>query len=118
MTTLFAQPYDISANGFYFESAAQYEERAAGAVNDYGQPVEEYEIQFIDGEEIDCALAAAWDLSQCNFTAWLDAVEEWEEDRKLRYIIARRECGYGHGELEGDPDDLVEIYFTESLREL
>lgn len=24
MTTLFAQPYDISANGFYFDSIKQY----------------------------------------------------------------------------------------------
>jgi hypothetical protein len=50
MTTLHAQLYDISANGFYFETAAEYNEKARKLVNSYGQPVEKFELQFIDGE--------------------------------------------------------------------
>ena len=102
-TTLFAQPYDISATGFYFESAEEYEGKAVKAVNDYGQKVEEFEIQFIDGEDIDTALAKAWSLSQCNFAAYLDAVDDWDEDRKRRYIIAVGECGYSHDQVADDP---------------
>lgn len=52
MTTLYAQPYDISATGFYFDTADQYAEKVVKVKNDYGQPVEEFEIQFIDGEMI------------------------------------------------------------------
>ena len=60
MTTLFAQPYDISACGFYFETADEFTAKAIAATNDYGDPVEEFEIQFIDGADIDCELARAW----------------------------------------------------------
>ena len=47
MTQLHAQPYDISASGFYFDSLEDYQAKAAKARNDYGDPVEEFEIQFI-----------------------------------------------------------------------
>jgi antirestriction protein len=119
MTTLYAQPYDISASGFYFETAEQYQERAASARNDYGQPVEEFEIQFIDGEDIDCALATAWGLHQGNCAAYLEAVGDWDTDRKQRYIIAVGECGYAHDQVADDPDaDMVDIYHMDSLRDL
>lgn len=118
-TTLFAQPYDISATGFYFDTAAQYEAKAARAVNDYGQKVEEFEIQFIDGEEIDAALASAWQIDQSNFGAFLEAVDEWDEARKQRYIIAVGECGYSHSQVADHPlDDGIDIYHVDTLREL
>lgn len=73
MTLLFAQPYDVSATGFYFESFEDYQSKAAKAVNDYGQPVEEFEIEFVDGEDIDCELAKAWDLSRFNIAGFFEA---------------------------------------------
>ncbi|MEM0955448.1 MAG: hypothetical protein AAGI24_15015 [Pseudomonadota bacterium] len=57
MTTLYAKPCDISATGFYFESADDYDTKSKKAVKDFGQPVEEFEIQSIDGEKIACELA-------------------------------------------------------------
>jgi hypothetical protein len=69
MTKLFAQPYDISAYGFYFETAAEYEEKADKLLNSYGQPVEEFEMQFIDGEGIDSELfKRAWCSSRQLFS--------------------------------------------------
>lgn len=68
MTQLFAQPYDISATGFYFETAEEYKKNATALRNEYGDPVEEFEIQFIEGEFIDCDLAKAIGLNQVNFT--------------------------------------------------
>lgn len=116
---LYAQPYDISATGFYFKTAEEYAGLSAKAENDYGQVVEEFEIQFIDGNRIDCALATAWNLSQVNFAAFLDAVEEWEEDRKRRYIIAVSECGSSHNDALNDPSEPdIEIYEVNSLRDL
>ncbi len=119
MTQLFAQPYDISATGFYFETAEQYEERAAKAVNHYGDPVEEFEIQFIDGERIDLELARAFGLSQCNFARFLDAAEDWQEHQKLTFIIAVGESGYSFDPASGDVDDFdVDIYETATMRDL
>ncbi|MGB7433215.1 MAG: antirestriction protein ArdA, partial [Ahrensia sp.] len=80
MTTLYAQPYNIDANGFYFESAEDYAAKAKDNVDRYGQFVEEYEIQFIDGEDdIDANLAQAWGLYQSNFEGFLEASENWAE---------------------------------------
>ena len=50
MTTLHAQPYDISATGFYFTDLESYDAAYAANVNDYGQHVEEYEIQLIEAD--------------------------------------------------------------------
>ncbi|MGB1096143.1 MAG: antirestriction protein ArdA, partial [Paracoccaceae bacterium] len=82
MTTLYANPYDISASGFYFETAEDYHAKAKALRNDYGEPVEEFEIEFIDGDEIDCALAKAWGLCQSNFASFFDACEDWDEEQK------------------------------------
>lgn len=94
MTQLHAQPYDISANGFYFETAEEYTSKANALRNDYGDPVEEFEIQFIDGKNIDCNLAKAIDLNQGNFIRYFDIVEKWEEWEKLLVVLAVGECGY------------------------
>ncbi|MEP3296783.1 MAG: antirestriction protein ArdA [Pseudoruegeria sp.] len=116
--TLFAQPYDISATGFYFTSAEDYETKTKGLTNEYGQPVEEFEIQFIDGEDLDCALAKAVGLSQCNFAGFLECAEHWEDWEKVNVIIAVGECGYEF-DPEQSPDLMgVEVCGVMSLREL
>lgn len=119
MTTLYAQPYDISATGFYFDTAAEYEEKAAKNRNDYGGIVEEYEIQFIDGESIDAGLFEALKVHQESFGKFLDACDLWDEHQKRKAIIAVGEAGYSFDLSSGDPDDLeVDIYELGSLKEL
>ena len=52
MTNIYhATPYDVSAIGFYFKTYDEYVEKAASHRNAHGSPVEEYEIQFIDGTD-------------------------------------------------------------------
>jgi hypothetical protein len=119
MTQLFAQPYDISATGFYFQTLDEYQEKAAKTKNDYGQPVEEYELQFIDGESIDAKLFEALGVNQCNFPQFLDACDQWDESQKQKVILAVGECGCSFDLKSGDPDDFdVDIYELDSLREL
>lgn len=50
---LYAQPYDIEANGFSFSTMEEYEKKAKKNKNRFGQQVEEYEFQFIDGIDFD-----------------------------------------------------------------
>ncbi len=117
-TTLYAQPYDISAKGFIFENAAQYREQAAKSVNDYGDPVEEFEIQFIDGDKIDSELAEAINLNQANFADHLELVDAWEEWEKLNTIIAVGELGHDF-DPGNDPNHYgIDIYGHSSLRDL
>ena len=118
MTQLHAQPYDLAAAGFYFETLEEYQSKAAALRNDYGEPVEEFEIQFIDGERIDCDLARAMGLYQSNIGQFFDAVEAWDDDDKRRVILAVGECGYAF-EADTQPSDFdVDIYEVDTMRDL
>ncbi|EFO34060.1 conserved hypothetical protein [Roseibium sp. TrichSKD4] len=115
---LHAQPYDISATGFYFKTAEEYDRKVRGLKNAYGDPVEEFEIQFIDGEEIDCELAKAIGINQANFRDYLICGEDWEDWHKINTIIAIGELGYDF-DAQCDPDHHgIDIYYVETMREL
>ena len=91
--TLYAQPYDISATGFYFSNVETYHAEAAELRNSYGDRIEEFEIQFIDGSRLDCELAKAFAINQTNFAAFFDAADTWADHQKIKFIIAVGECG-------------------------
>ena len=118
MTHLYAQPYDISATGFYFKSAEEYEASAKSLRNEYGDPVEEFEIQFIDGDAIDCDLAEAIGLNQVNLARFFEIVDEWDEWEKQQVIIAVGECGYAFDANTAPSDFNVEIHEVCSPRKL
>ena len=119
MTVLHAQPYHLSATGFYFETVEEYAEKASALRNDYGEPVEEFEIQFIDGEAIDAALASALGLHQGDVAAIFAKIDEWDEHQKRAVIIAVGECGYSVSWESCDPDGFdFDLYQVDSLREL
>lgn len=115
---LYAQPYDMSATGFYFDCYDDFANRSAKLRNAHGDPVEEFEIQFIDGEQIDCALAQAIRINQVNLSAFFDAVEHWDEDDKTRVILAVGECGYAFDD-NAQPDEFeVDVYHLNTMRDL
>lgn len=119
MTTLHAQPYDLAATGFYFDSSEAYAEKSANLRNAYGQPVEEFEIQFIDGESIDCDLFNALGVNQANIGGYFDVVDQWSDDEKIRVIIAVGETGYSFDLASDSPDKFdVDLYECDSLRDL
>ena len=119
MTTLYAQPYDIAACGFYFDSIDTYTSQAERLRNDYGQPVEEFEIQFIDGDLLDCELFNALGVHQANIEGYFEAVEDWSERQKITVIIAVGEAGYDFDLGKDDPDKFeVDLYEVDSLRDL
>ena len=79
---LHAQPYDLCAKGFYFSSVEEYQQKASANLNDYGDPVEEYELQFIDGDDLDCDLFKALGVNQANFQHYFKACEDWDDDQR------------------------------------
>lgn len=119
MTTLYAQPYDITANGFYFENLEEFADKVGRNSNDYGDPVEEYEIQFIDGDHIDCDLAKAWGINQANIGPYFKACESWDDHDKTVFTIAVGEAGYSFDPATVSPSDFdVEVYHLDSMKEL
>jgi len=116
---LFAQPYNIDAHGFYFKSADEYRAAASRLKDGFGNAVEEFEIQLIDGEGIDCDLAKAWNLTQASFAAYLDAASTWQDHEKTAFIIAVGECGYDFDPARVDPNDFdVDLYHLNTLKDL
>ncbi|MFS8047034.1 antirestriction protein ArdA [Rhizobium sp. BR 314] len=100
----FAQPYNLSATGFYFADLEEYQTKAATAVDDFGQPVEEFELQYIDGDHAE--LFRALRVSQASLADWFELVDALgsEEDR---YLIACHlaDLGYAIGDLADGWDD-------------
>ena len=118
-TIFFAQPYDISANGFFFSSVEGFQKQSARVRDAFSLPVEEYEIQFIDGDELDAALFKSVSVHQGDIGAFLDACDNLNPDQKQKIIIAVGECGCSFDLKTGDPDKLdVDLYEMDSLREL
>ncbi len=119
MTTLYAQPYDISANGFFFETVEEYNQKSSGNFNQIGHPVEEYEIEFIDGEDINVELFKAIGIHQSNIADFLEACDNWSDNEKYKVIIATGEGHYSFDFKMHTPDDFdVDIYEMDTMKEL
>ncbi|OXT01642.1 antirestriction protein ArdA [Notoacmeibacter marinus] len=116
---LYAQPYNIDAEGFFFRTESEYSLQAQHIRDRFGNYVEEFEIQFIDGEALDGELAGAMGLSQGNVARFFELADDWDEDQKIHFIIAVGEGGYPFDLDSDDPDALdIDIYEIESLLEL
>ena len=102
-----------------FENMEEYDSKYAKCKNDFGGQIEEFEIQFIDGDDLDYNLFKALDIHQGNSDAFFAACEEWNEDQKIKVIIAVGEAGYSFDPCKDDPDDFdIELYELDSLRDL
>jgi hypothetical protein len=73
---LYANPYDTSARGFYFDSMEDYE-----AKYEKNLPVEEYEIDFIDGTKEQAAIFNAAKINQANLAEWFEVMDSIEDFR-------------------------------------
>ena len=119
MTCFYAQPYDISAIGFYFSDMKEYEAKITKCVDGFGQLVEEFEIQFIDGDDLDCDLFKALDIHQGDIHHFFDKIDEWIEYEKHLLILAVGECGYSFDMSKDDPNNFwIDVYYVETIKEL
>lgn len=80
--------------------------------------MEEFEIQFINGDQIDAELFRALGVHQGNFGSFIEACTAWEDYVKVLAVIAVGECGHIYGP-DFDPEgfDIV-VYEEESMIEL
>src|SRR5450830_1452700 len=88
MTTLCATPYNSDASFFYFDSIDEYDNKSQCHLDCYGNLVEEYEIQYISGD--DAALFNACGINQTNLNIWFDNIELLQDYEKvnLYYLVA------------------------------
>jgi hypothetical protein len=107
MATLHAQPYNLDAVGFYFESAEEFKTKAEGLTDCHGLPVEEFEIQFIDGDTGDAHLFEACCINQGNLDAWFDDIETLDAREKVALFYLVGCAGYGLEQAQEKIDDVV-----------
>jgi len=118
--TLYAQPYDLDAQGFYFDSFEDYETKYNKNCNVYGQPVEEYMFDFIDGSAIDCDLFKAV-KGGYNLKAFFMVANTWEDYEKIPLIIAYEENITSepfNEEVTSDMFEDIDIYYDMSFEDL
>jgi hypothetical protein len=71
-TILYANPYDTSYPGFYFDNTDQYNQKLSLA------KFEEVEIDYIDGDNPKLFQAA--DINQCDIDTWFDELDQYSDD--------------------------------------
>lgn len=74
MNTLLAQPYSLDAVDFYFDSLETYSEKSGNLLNAFGNTIEAFEIQFIDGEDFE--LISACGIHQANLNIWFETIAD------------------------------------------
>jgi hypothetical protein len=92
MTTLHAQPYHIDATGFYFSSAEEFETKQEALRDRFGNEVEEFEIQYIDGD--DGQLFNACKIYQGDLDTWFDDIETMDDGQKPALFFLMDDLGY------------------------
>lgn len=77
-----AQPYNLDATGFYFTDMDDYRAKFDANRDSFGLPVEEYEIQFIDGDAADAQLFDAAGINQASILFFIDEIMELDDHQK------------------------------------
>jgi hypothetical protein len=80
----FAKPYNGDVTGFYFTKYSDYSEQAASLEDSYGEPVDELELYFIDGDN--AQLFNALGINQANLEQWFDELELCRSRHSSNYV--------------------------------
>jgi len=113
---LYANPYNSYYEGFYFSSFDEYNELAEK------HPCEEFEIQFIDGDNP--KLFSSAQISQCNLETFFEDLEPIsDDDDKAVQITYLLDIGYNLDDaieksdevclFQGSSEDYAEELFEE-----
>ncbi len=98
---LYAQPLDGS-HGFYFDD---YEDYKASLKH---TRAEEFELQFIDGDNDECELFKACEVNQANLEQWLDWLYGADDQERVQMYWRTNEQGYGFADsLDNYQDAMV-----------
>ena len=96
MTTqnlFYANPYDPTKIGFNFTTFEAYQTEYDHRHALFGTV--EYELQAIDGKQIDMELFAGFHISQANLSEWFEEICHLTNEEKVGLWFLIRWCGYG-----------------------
>lgn len=98
---LYANPYDTSASGFYFDSMDEYE-----AEYDKRLPVEEYEIDFIDGTAEEAAAFQACKPTQASIAEFFEVIDTKDGRDLAAYCWLRGDLHLDHDTADRKCDEV------------
>ena len=93
MAKFFANPYG-PAVGFYFTSAEELEAKTATWHDKHGAPVEEWSLDFIDGDAGEPELFAAAQIDQSNLNVWFEEIEDLDGSERAALFFLLSSLGY------------------------
>ena len=101
-----AQPCSLDAEGFYFTGMDDYQAKYDANRDRSGLPVEEYEIQFIEGETDDAQLFEAAGITQATVECFIDEIMILDDYQKpgLYFLL---DTGYDLEEALERLDDVM-----------
>ena len=101
-----AQPYSLDARGFYFTDMDDYQAKYDANRNRFGLHVEEYEIQFIDGDSEDAQLFEAVGIDQGSIGKFFELIDEMDDYQKpgLYFLL---DMGYDLDDALDKIDDVM-----------
>ena len=122
--TFHAQPYNMDASGFYFGTHEEYMSKIEGMTDSFGQPVEEFSIQFIDGDKEELGLwsALGGDGDSGYRVELFEEIMSRCDDYMLAQVIVTGSitmffgCKDAQDYLDAAED--TQIYYVSTLREL
>ncbi|PCI21054.1 hypothetical protein COB64_00850 [Candidatus Wolfebacteria bacterium] len=101
----FANPYNTSVNGFYFTDYADYLEQADNLKDDFGMPVEEFSLEFIDGDNAE--LFNLLEVNQATLKLWFDSMEELAGEDLVRALYLAEYLNVSMADILDQLDDVM-----------
>ena len=111
----FATPFNSCVPGFAFSDYDDYCARMAALRDDFGDPVEEVRLDYIDGDNPE--LFNALEVSQATLALWFDTIECLDGDDLIKAIYLARDLNVAMGDVldrldevslfEGDAESYV-----------
>jgi hypothetical protein len=89
----YANPYNPEAEGFYFETFEELADLSADWEDPLGCPVEEYTIEFIDGDSGDAELFQALKVDENNIEEFIEFIDEAHNDEKAAMFFLADNLG-------------------------
>jgi hypothetical protein len=84
-----------------------------------GCPIEEFDIIFLDGEDIDAELFDTLRTNQARVPAYLQAMKDWSYEQKRAVVIAVAHAGHDFDLAKDSPDQFeIDLYEVPTLRDL
>jgi hypothetical protein len=109
----FAQPYNLDATGFYFSTLEEYQTKADNCRDAFGMPVEEFELQFIEGENH--ALFNALQINQATLVEWFETLADMDPaDDAYAIAVWLAEQGADMADI---PDRIDDFYIFDGTAE-